>query len=161
MEPSCGPSFREQIILKISSLITLMLVIDCLILVLCVLYNHGRCVSSFPCRARAFPLHHCVTMSSPSADRAELFQSIGLSESKAKETAKNQTVSDSLVLLVNKVLAIKQLRTPSPSSECALSISVDSVCSVLHSYLLTKSQKIVLLVYCDPTLGYFTTYFTV
>lgn len=44
--------------------------------------------------------------SSPStADRVELFQSIGLSESKAKETAKNQTVSDSLVFLINKVLA--------------------------------------------------------
>ena len=44
-------------------------------------------------------------MSSPSADCVELFQSIGLSESKAKETAKNQTVLDSLVFLINKVLA--------------------------------------------------------
>ena len=43
-------------------------------------------------------------MSSPSADRVELFQSIGLSESKAKETAKNQTVSDSLAFLTTKVL---------------------------------------------------------
>ena len=47
--------------------------------------------------------------SSPStADCVELFQSIGLSESKAKETAKNQTVSDSLVFLVIKVLAAAQ-----------------------------------------------------
>ena len=44
-------------------------------------------------------------MSSPSADRVELFQSIGLSESKAKETSKNQTVSDSLAFLVTKVIA--------------------------------------------------------
>ena len=135
---------ENKLFLKINSRITLignlMRVIDCVILVLCVLYNHGRCVSSFPCRARAFPLLHCVTMSSPSADRAELFQSIGLSDSKAKETAKNQTVSDSLVLLVNKVLAIKQL-TPSPSSACALCISVVSVCSALYSYLLTKSLR--------------------
>ena len=47
--------------------------------------------------------------SSPStADCVELFQGIGLSESKAKETAKNQTVSDSLVFLVTKVLAASQ-----------------------------------------------------
>ena len=47
--------------------------------------------------------------SSPStADCVELFQSIGLSESKAKETAKNQTVSDSLVFLITKVLGCLQ-----------------------------------------------------
>ena len=47
--------------------------------------------------------------SSPStADCVELFQSIGLSESKAKETAKNQTVSDSLVFLITKVLGYLQ-----------------------------------------------------
>ena len=47
--------------------------------------------------------------SSPStADCVELFQGIGLSESKAKETAKNQTGSDSLVFLLTKVLVASQ-----------------------------------------------------
>jgi len=51
--------------------------------------------------------------SSPStADCVELFQSIGLSESKAKETAKNQTVSDSLVFLITKVPEAKGFLTP-------------------------------------------------
>ena len=47
--------------------------------------------------------------SSPStADCVELFRGIGLSESKAKDTAKNQTGSDSLVFLIIKVLAASQ-----------------------------------------------------
>ena len=47
--------------------------------------------------------------SSPStADCVELFQDIGLSVSKAKETAKNQTGSDSLVFLLTKVRVASQ-----------------------------------------------------
>ena len=49
-----------------------------------------------------------MSSSQSTADCVELFQSIGLSKSKAKETAKNQSVSDSLVFLVTKVLGYLQ-----------------------------------------------------